>query len=70
MLSGTEVGAVAGAGAGDEAGTGIGAGSGDGVGKGEGAGAGETELGDGEPKVAWRTEARLNVGSPAGKVTT
>ena len=29
LLSGTEVGAVAGAGAGDEAGTGIGAGSGD-----------------------------------------
>ena len=46
-------------------------GAGDGVGKGEGgrAGAGETELGDEEPKVARRTEAKLKV-SPAGKVTT
>ena len=72
MLSGTGVGAVAGAGAGDEAGTGVGSGSRDGMGKEEGAraGAGETEAGDGEKKLALRTEAMLNVGSPVGKTTT
>ena len=61
-----------GTGAGERAGAGVGTGVGDGVGKeaGERAGAGEIELGDGEQKVAWRTERRLAAGASAGKVKT
>ena len=44
------------------------AGAGDGAG--ERAGAGEIELGEGEQKVARRTEIRLDVKSSAGKVIT
>ena len=47
-----------------------GSGAGDEVGRGEGAraGAGAIELGEGEQKVARRTDTRLN--EPVGKVTT
>ena len=55
---------LSGTGAGDEAGRGEGAGRGQGA----RAGAGAIELGEGEQKVARRTDTRLN--DPVGKVTT